>query len=77
MLGQRRHQEQLPTPEFYKAPAYIDSSSDDSSDKSDEDDDKVKVDSGDVEEVDVNSQEEADPRVGKAKLMGDNPMKTR
>jgi hypothetical protein len=56
---------------------YIDSSSDDSSDHSDEDADKVKVDSGEVEEVDVNSQEETDQRAGKAKLMGDNPMKTR
>ena len=58
VLGQRRHQEsatkkQLPTPGFCKASMYI--SSDDSSGNSDEDADRVKVDSGEVEEIDVNS----------------------
>ena len=80
VLGQRRHQEsatkkQMPTPGFCKATMYI--SSDDSSEKSDEDPDRVKVDSGDVEEVDVNSQEETDPRVGKGVLKGAHVMKTR
>ena len=44
---------QMPTPGFCKATMYI--SSDDSSENSDEDADRVKVDSGDVEEIDVNS----------------------